>query len=331
MQKMLMPKYGRSLIAWSLLLLIASAIAITAAIAVIRRADTALPTDLVWFSGRQSQGLRQDSSNNLIAMGSKLRLERRPVRLSASAYYPRLGVLVTVDEGAVTTLYEAKGGVLKTAELRPPNRRDSPFGRRRSEPVRTRLVRFSNVPGLLYVTWEYPELSRSMSCIQVATVFTERLAMGRQARKWHAVLYEDSDDGSLEQVYEVAPNNTVHLFTSQGKKAYYTRLSSAIGLNPYTTLRLPEPLAESSPYPRWEAVTIIPNRVIICETRRGWSLHNLDGRRIAYCSGLGKGYGWHLPFYRNGNYYVNQVTCGYSVYRMDFQRGKLVYFGSRMP
>lgn len=320
----------RSLIVCSLLL-IASAIAITVAIAAINRADTALPTDLVWFSGHNSHGLRQDSSNNLIAGDRKLRLAQRPVRLSAAAYYPHFGVLVTVDEGAVTTRYEAKGGVLKLAQTRPPNRRDSSFARRRSEPIKTLSVRFSNVPGLLYVTWDYPELARSMSCIQVATAFTERLALSRQAQHWHAVMGEEFSDSLLGQVYEVAPNNTVYLFPSEGKNTYYTQLSSAIGLNPHTTLRLPEPLTESSPYTEWEAVTIIPNRAIICETRHGWSLHDLDGKRIAYCSGLGKGHGWHPPFYRNGNYYVNEVTCGYSVYRMDFQRGKLQYFGTRMP
>jgi len=269
---------------------------------------------VVWFSGEKSQGLKQDSGGNLLISGRKLTIQKPVTRLYAAAYYPAVGVLVTVDGKAVTRLYEATGKLPKLMETRPPRAIENPGWER--SPIRPVTVRFSSIPGLVYLTWSYPEPSVP---VQMCTRFSERLALGHWARNWHAVTPRDENVLSLAQPYRIASDRSFDLFMSDGKKV---------------VVRLPGPLGEleAPPYFRLEPVFVIPGRAIICKTRNGWSLHNLNGSLISYfpCGPAGN-QGWLEPFFRNGHYYVAQACKGLYYWRMQVSTGRLVYVGEDLP
>lgn len=274
-------------------------------------------THTVWFSGKESRGLRQDSAGSLIVLRGKLPLEKPVARLYAAAYYPSVGTLVTIDENAVTQLYEQSGSLIRLKQTRPPHRMKGAYGKR--GPIHPIRVRFCNVPGLVYLTWSYPEPSVP---IQVATQYSERIALGPRASNWHAVTTDDSDVKFLPYTYRIASRRSVHLFMPDGKRII-VRLPG----------ELAEPIGDSAPpYVELEPVSVLPGRAIICKTRNGWSMHNFNGNLISYFpSGHLGNWGWSEPFYHKGHLYVAQMCKGAWYYRMDVLAGKLVYVGENLP
>lgn len=279
--------------------------------------QTAKPSQVVWFSGKTSHGMRQDSAGNLFAARRKLAVAERLGRLFAAAYYPRSDVLVTVDGQAVARLYERGGKLLKLKQTGPAH--EFKGQHLVGGPIHSESVRFCRIPGLVYLTWSHPEPSTP---VQVSTQLSERLALGARARNWHAVTAEYPNVSFLGYTYQIASPNSLRLYGPDGKSI---------------VLRLPGQLAEAmgtlpAPYVRLEPVFVLQGRAIICKTRNGWSLHNLKGALVSYfpCGRLGN-WGWHEPLYRNGHYYAVQTSKGAWYYRMDVPTGKLVYVGENIP
>lgn len=270
---------------------------------------------VLWFSGKQSQGLRQDQSGDLLVSGRKLAFQKPVRRLHAAAYYPDSRVLVSIDGNAVTQLYEQSGKLMRLKQTRPPHRLTGAYARRgHIHPVR---VRFCSIPGLVYLTWSYPEPSVP---IQVASQFSERIALGTRASNWHAVTAEDAE--FLQYTYRTVAKRLLQLFMPNGKEII-VRLPG----------ELAEPIGDSIPhYVSLEPVFVLPDRAIICKTRNGWSMHNFSGNLISYfpAGHLGK-WGWREPFYYKGHFYVAQTCKGFFYYRMDVSRGKLLYAGEDLP
>jgi hypothetical protein len=259
-----------------------------------------------WFSGESSQGLEQDRRGNLLASGQPLPVRKRVRGLYAAAYYPGAGVLVTVDGKAVARLYERKGTRLELSIF----------------PV---SVRFSRIPGLVYLIWSYPE-PRMAAQLQTSWRHAERLALGSSANGWHAVTTEDPRAKLLDYAYQVPSRTSVRLLMPDAKRI---------------ALQLPAPLASWRPgqdtdFDR-EPVTVIPGQSIVCQTTAGWSLHSMGGRLVyaivlpaseKRTHTLGH---WHEPFYHHGQFYVAEVVPSLSYYRLDFAQGKMVRLKGDLP
>lgn len=278
-------------------------------------ARTSRAAQIVWFSGEESQGLRQDAEGNLVTSRQQLALRKPVAKLCAAAYYPDVGTLVTVDGDAVTRLYEKTGTLLELTQTRPPHEPED--ARQRHGHIRPIAVRFCKIPGLVYLTWSYPE-PRSLAMVQTSWQHSERLALGARARGWHAVTTENPKVKFLEYTYQVPSRKSVHLIMPDGKQII---------------VRLPDQLAEHrGPSVEREPVFVVPGRAIFCQTRGGWSMHDFKGNPIRYFPSPRRALGsWREPFYHNGHFYVSEVMPGWSYYRFDVERGKMTYVGAELP
>jgi hypothetical protein len=271
---------------------------------------------VVWFSGESSQGLEQDRRGNLLTSGQRLPVRKRVRDLYAAAYYAEAGVLVTVDGKAVTRLYERRGTRLELTQRRPPHEPERiGRGRRGEAPISPYSVRFSRIPGLVYLTWAYP---RPKTPLQTAWTHAERLELGDLARGWHAVPAGKPRVQFLEYAYQVLSPRSVRLSMPGGERI---------------ALRLPAPLAGYGPAPdtdaHWEPVTVIRNQAIICQTTTGWSKHDFEGRLTGTIvlpaaererHRLGR---WRLVFYHGGQFYAADNIPGPSYYRLNFAENRM--------
>ena len=274
-------------------------------------------TQVFWFSDEKSQGLRQDSSGYLYVSDRKLPIKKPVGRLFAAAYYQSTGTLVTVDYNSNTHLYERAGKLLKLKQTTPPHEMDVPHSHNKH--IRPVFVHFCNKPGLIYLTWSYPESSVPL---QIRTRYSERLVLGSWARDWHAATTENPRVSFLDYTYRMASPRSVHLFMPNGKKII-VRLPG----------QLSKPLRTPPYYIDLEPVFVIPGRAIICKIHNGWSMHDLKGNLIRHFHFGRMGYWeWHEPFYRNGHFYIPLIgPKSAEYYRMDIPTGKLVNVGEHFP
>jgi len=279
-----------------------------------QEAQTTGAAQVVWFSHGVTRGLQQEADGRLVA-GQPLALQQPAGKVYAAAYYPAARTLATVDEHAVTRLYERAGDVLALTQTRPPH---EPDPRYRLGPIRPVSARFSRIPGLVYLTWSYPE---PRTPVQTGWQYSERLALGTRARNWHAVTADDSRVVFLEYTYRVLSSRFLELFPPDGKRI---------------VIRLPAPLGTvrdgTPPYLGSEPVFVLPGRAIICKIRSGWSLHSRYGQLIRYFPlGRTDNWGWYGTTYQNGHFYVFQAVKGFLFYQMDIRAGKLTYVGRSLP
>lgn len=273
------------------------------------------PSDIkqvVWFSGKESHGLRQDSKGSLLVGHHWLVVKGTMPKLYAAVCFPAASALVTVDGHATTRLYERQGESLVLGQTRKPGGRVWPCG-----------ATFCRIPGLVYLTTTLQDPrshDHRYSCIQVQTVFTDRVAMGAKARDWHAVQVEPKNvwpgPSFMKCTYEVSSPKSLLVHLPEGKEA---------------KVQLSDQLVPPTNYGEIEPVTVSPGRAIICRTRKGWAVYDMNGGFVRFfpVGQLGRFAELGHPFYAKGHFYVPQIVPQSHVeyYRMDLATGKLVDAG----
>lgn len=272
---------------------------------------------VAWFAGTDSVGLKQ-SNGRLLASGAELTLDPAPTgKLFAAAFYPKAGVLATVGEDAVVRLYRGSGSKLKLECDHTPLRK-----------AQMRTVRFSSVPGLVYVLWDdvklRDQLVRPIDLDQRYSDVYERVVLDKDAENWHAIPLTEA--GWHDTRSENGNGRAMLPIT------YSVRTSQLISLNTSgrsIQLALPHPLDQpfrSGPGdPLAEAVFVIRGKGIVCKTQDGWSLSDLNGKLVKWFRDEAGGGWWANPSWTDGSFFVSwRCPSGGTAFRMDMASGKLV-------
>jgi hypothetical protein len=269
------------------------------------------PQQLRWFAAGAKQGLWQDKQGNLQTEKQKLAVNKPISDLYAAAYYPVNELLVTVDKKSLARLYRKNDKQFELVET------GIPYDLKYYQDLTMRPVEvyFSEIPGLLYVSWT---VRPAHDFAQVVMDHTDRYALGKQARDWHIANMLHRWSASQLQTstrayrYHTGVDNTVQVMTPD---------DSTI------TLQLSNPLADTwnLMYMQLEPVTIINDKVIFAQTRKGWSMHDITGKSIRFFPTDETG--WGQPFFYDGHYYTEKVDIRGRerfYYLFAVQRGELI-------
>lgn len=185
---------------------------------------------------------------------------------------------------------------------------------RTDKPATVLQVRFSFVPGLVYLLCDDDQLKVEITDTeQRYPDFDIRVALGKGTNVLHGVPWEDPAEAPLTGVYRTE-EDTLHL----------TRRSGA-----HLALILPEPLVEpqrDGPMDDLaQAVFVFPNNWIVCHVEHGWAVFSLGGRLLGHFQFEGPSPGWWMdPVIRDGQLFVSQRTGpSGNTYRLDLTNGTI--------
>ncbi len=283
--------------------------------------------DPVWFVGTQRQGLEQTSGGTLVSGNQPLpvRLGGNPKLYAAADYRLPSGMeyLIAVTDQAEVLFYGGRGTEGQLQELK-----------RLPRPVKARpeSVRFTRIPGLLYLTWTDLEhearmkapLPNGLSRIpQECAYRDERLVLCPGAEAWHAIPLNDKKENLLQGSYQIVDSLQLELWFPDGRKV---------------TFHLPDPIETRNPSAGyWEINQVVfyspgrdsacppeAGRGVLCLTKSKWVVYGLDGTLINSFSieGIWR-WGWGTPIYDGLYYRVSASPIG-PTYRLDLTDGKMI-------
>ncbi|MBI5774434.1 MAG: hypothetical protein HZA89_11910 [Verrucomicrobia bacterium] len=224
-----------------------------------------------------------------------------------AAYYPTMQTLLVVRSNAAVSYYATKDEAFSEVDNFTP-----------TYLARAKLVRFTKVPGLVYVLTvdvrkeeELGELGRRGVRAQEYPDRYHRVALTKAAQEWHGVPVADAKEKLLGGCYKLSEKQ-LNLFLPESKPI---------------NIKLPQELAppfRSGPYDDLaQSVFIFPGNGIVCLTTKGWSLHEMNGKLRKWFSVEGiQILWWRDPSFKGGDFFVNAAMG--ATYQMDVASGKLI-------
>lgn len=245
--------------------------------------------------------------NALFFAQKRLPFDTVPRDLASAAYYEKSGLLVTVSSAAQVALYETKDG--KLVEKAKHESPDSSV----------RIVMFTRVPGLLYLyctDLKRAEMLKKNRFMQMTSESASRIALTDEAQKYEALPGKPSPGEALSACFRLNAGKSVPFSLKPGE---------------WHTLELSEPLGDpfcGGPEDTMAANVFAFEKQIVCRTKNGWSVHELDGRLVKHFADpkIDKNLIWWMrpTQTEKGITITARDGPGGKTYRLDIQSGQLV-------